>query len=110
MKDKLAYRKAVAEPGTVWHAAETGNLKELQACQMQGRELRGLPELVVLESRDPVLGATPLHTASEMGHADVVKVGAHAAKRRPRMDAIDAMRCCMSVVATMQRPWCSDWQ
>jgi hypothetical protein len=69
----MGYTRSVFPPGTPHHAAEIGSLQELQSLVAEGAR-RGYPAAVVLQQKDEILGAQPLHVAAEKGRVEVIKV------------------------------------
>eukprot|EP00955_Chlamydomonas_euryale_P116027 366391-Chlamydomonas_euryale.AAC.36 len=62
--------KSRSKPGTAHHAAETGNLRELQRIADNAH----VAEVVVLQQHEGSMGMTPLLVAVEYGQREVVQV------------------------------------
>ena len=66
-------KRNVFGPGTVHHAAETGQAEELEKLVQEGVS-RGYPALVTLQARDEILECMPIHAAAEKGQDQAIKV------------------------------------
>jgi hypothetical protein len=61
-------------PGSIHDYARRGLVVQIQHLLDESRK-EGIPEGIILASREPVLGSTPLHVACEHGQLEVVQVG-----------------------------------
>jgi len=79
------YGRTVFPPGTIHYAAELGSVPAIQALEAETQR-RGYPPLFVLQARDDILGAQPLHVAAEKGAVEVIK---YLARKGVDLDAGD---------------------